>query len=65
MSIRRARWPGRSARTAPGGPSAGGRGRRGQDGGSGDDYTCVMHPEVVQDHPGDCPKCGMHLVPKK
>ncbi len=28
-------------------------------------YTCVMHPDVVQDHPGDCPKCGMHLVLKK
>src|SRR5207253_7852722 len=26
-------------------------------------YTCVMHPEVVQDHPGKCPKCGMELVP--
>jgi hypothetical protein len=25
-------------------------------------YTCVMHPEVVQDHPGKCPKCGMELV---
>ncbi|WP_353299353.1 MULTISPECIES: copper-transporting P-type ATPase [Sulfitobacter] len=23
-----------------------------------------MHPEVQQDGPGDCPKCGMHLVPK-
>ncbi|MGC4016810.1 MAG: copper-translocating P-type ATPase [Luteolibacter sp.] len=23
-----------------------------------------MHPEVVQDHPGDCPKCGMRLEPK-
>jgi Cu+-exporting ATPase len=22
-----------------------------------------MHPEVVQDHPGDCPKCGMALEP--
>jgi Cu+-exporting ATPase len=22
-----------------------------------------MHPEVHQDHPGSCPKCGMHLVP--
>jgi hypothetical protein len=28
-------------------------------------YTCVMHPEVVTDHPGKCPKCGMTLVPKK
>lgn len=26
-------------------------------------YTCPMHPEVRQDHPGDCPKCGMHLEP--
>src|ERR1700683_2928995 len=24
-------------------------------------YTCPMHPEVQQDHPGDCPKCGMVL----
>jgi hypothetical protein len=27
-------------------------------------YTCSMHPEVVQDKPGDCPKCGMKLVEK-
>ena len=26
-------------------------------------YTCPMHPEVVMDHPGNCPKCGMKLVP--
>ncbi len=24
-------------------------------------YTCPMHPEVVQDRPGACPKCGMDL----
>jgi len=24
-------------------------------------YTCPMHPEVLQDHPGACPKCGMAL----
>ena len=24
-------------------------------------YTCPMHPEVQQDHPGNCPKCGMSL----
>jgi Cu+-exporting ATPase len=27
------------------------------------EYTCPMHPEVVQHGPGDCPKCGMALVP--
>lgn len=26
-------------------------------------YTCPMHPEVISDEPGNCPKCGMHLVP--
>ncbi|MFO1476014.1 MAG: efflux RND transporter periplasmic adaptor subunit [Verrucomicrobiota bacterium] len=26
-------------------------------------YTCGMHPQVVQDHPGDCPICGMKLTP--
>ncbi len=26
-------------------------------------YTCPMHPEIRQDQPGDCPKCGMHLEP--
>src|SRR6266704_2409941 len=27
-------------------------------------YTCPMHPEIEQDHPGQCPKCGMSLEPK-
>ncbi|HET7227706.1 MAG TPA: copper-translocating P-type ATPase [Chthoniobacterales bacterium] len=27
-------------------------------------YTCPMHPEIEQDHPGECPICGMTLVPK-
>jgi Cu+-exporting ATPase len=27
----------------------------------GADYTCPMHPEVRQDEPGICPKCGMGL----
>jgi Cu+-exporting ATPase len=26
-------------------------------------YTCPMHPEIVRDEPGDCPKCGMALEP--
>lgn len=26
-------------------------------------YTCPMHPEIVSDGPGDCPKCGMALEP--
>ncbi|MDD2180455.1 heavy metal translocating P-type ATPase [Acidovorax sp. D2M1] len=29
----------------------------------GTTYTCPMHPEVQQDHPGNCPKCGMALEP--
>jgi RND family efflux transporter MFP subunit len=28
-------------------------------------YTCLMHPEIVSDAPGKCPKCGMDLVPIK
>lgn len=28
-------------------------------------YTCPMHPEVVQDKPGKCPKCKMNLVKKE
>jgi P-type Cu+ transporter len=27
-------------------------------------HTCPMHPEIDQDHPGECPKCGMVLEPK-
>jgi P-type Cu+ transporter len=30
-----------------------------------DGYTCPMHPEVVQDGPGSCPKCGMALEPRQ
>ena len=30
---------------------------------SGAIYTCPMHPEIRQDHPGICPKCGMTLEP--
>ena len=28
-------------------------------------YTCPMDPEIVQDGPGTCPKCGMALEPMK
>ena len=33
-------------------------------GGGESAYTCPMHPEVVRDEPGSCPKCGMTLVPR-
>ena len=26
-------------------------------------YTCGMHPQVIWDHPGNCPICGMVLTP--
>ncbi|HOY62552.1 MAG: Cation efflux system protein CusB precursor [bacterium ADurb.Bin236] len=26
-------------------------------------YTCGMHPQIIQDHPGNCPICGMRLTP--
>jgi Cu(I)/Ag(I) efflux system membrane fusion protein/cobalt-zinc-cadmium efflux system membrane fusion protein len=28
-------------------------------------WTCGMHPQVIQDHPGDCPICHMELTPLK
>lgn len=30
---------------------------------AGTRYTCPMHPEIIRDAPGDCPKCGMALEP--
>ena len=30
---------------------------------AGTQYTCPMHPEIIRDAPGDCPKCGMALEP--
>ncbi len=29
------------------------------------EYTCPMHPEVISNEPGDCPKCGMPLEKKE
>lgn len=29
------------------------------------EYTCPMHPEVITNEPGDCPKCGMTLEKKE
>lgn len=29
---------------------------------TGNIYTCIMHPEIKEDKPGKCPKCGMDLV---
>ena len=29
----------------------------------GSQYTCPMHPEIIRDEPGECPKCGMALEP--
>lgn len=48
-------------------------GMKGMDGMKHDDpspsgltvYTCPMHADVRSDRPGNCPKCGMTLVPKK
>ena len=45
--------PGRFLAAAPAAPPAA----------PGAIYTCPMHPEIRQDHPGDCPICGMALEP--
>jgi len=35
-----------------------------QDAPAGTIYTCPMHPQIRQDHPGACPICGMALEPE-
>jgi Cu(I)/Ag(I) efflux system membrane fusion protein len=46
----------------------GGRSGRGDGAGGTADaavqYYCPMHPQIVQDHPGECPICSMTLVPR-
>ncbi|WP_102225240.1 heavy metal translocating P-type ATPase [Acidimangrovimonas sediminis] len=37
--------------------------KRGATAAPGTQYTCPMHPEIVRDAPGACPKCGMALEP--
>lgn len=32
---------------------------------TGEQWTCPMHPEVLEDRPGSCPICGMDLVPRQ
>ena len=44
-------------------PSPGAQGTADEAPPAGTIYTCPMHPEVRQDHPGNCPKCGMTLEP--
>jgi len=46
--------PGKFADAAPSLPPAS----------AGTVYTCPMHPEIISDHPGNCPKCGMALEPQ-
>lgn len=42
-----------------------GCGTSGHDHSSHAKYTCSMHPDVVQDKAGKCPKCGMDLTEKR
>ena len=51
------------APTAPPSPSAAPSAAPDAEAGAGAVYTCPMHPEIRQDHPGNCPKCGMSLEP--
>ena len=53
------------ARRAPGHPPSGAPAAGDADAGPGEVelWTCSMHPHVLQDGPGECPICGMDLVP--
>ncbi|HNP94826.1 MAG TPA: efflux RND transporter periplasmic adaptor subunit [Cyclobacteriaceae bacterium] len=39
------------------------KGDKGATSESQQNYTCPMHPQIIQDKPGTCPICGMDLVP--
>lgn len=41
----------------------GGHKRRAKSAPKNTQYTCPMHPEIIEDHPADCPLCGMALEP--
>lgn len=40
-----------------------GCGKQGEPAGDGQEYTCSMHPQVRSNKPGNCPLCGMKLIP--
>ena len=53
-----------TARSAAATDSAGTPGGNPGPGIAAETYTCTMHPEVITNEPGKCPKCGMALVKK-
>jgi Cu+-exporting ATPase len=58
--------PARYTQTAPAAAAAPHAARPASQPGSDDvDYTCPMHPQIVQKGPGSCPICGMALEPKE
>ena len=48
--------------THRGGDAAAGAGEPAAAAPAAPQWQCPMHPTIVQDHPGDCPICGMKLV---
>ncbi|MFQ5671197.1 MAG: efflux RND transporter periplasmic adaptor subunit [Acidobacteriota bacterium] len=51
------------AHAASAGPSEAQVKEEGDRGADGQLYQCPMHPDVIETRPGECPKCGMELVP--